>query len=303
MILCERCGTKIENGIKFCPNCGLEAPVIKKVEEKQVELICSSCGAVLKQNVKFCADCGTPVKSYINTTNAPQFQSQMRIGNTDRQSGISVVQEKNGWQYFCAALKKYAVFTGRARRAEYWWFSLFYLIIMFVVVFISTFISTLYFISIGMSEELGQGVGTIVQVLLSLLFFLPGWGVAIRRMHDVDKRGWFILVPIYSLVLALTEGTQGQNRFGGNTKKSHLDNNTFNVSTGQIQGTASSHVYEPPTPSPIPAVTTAVISVFPKIIVCQKCGKKMKALKSGRFRCPGCQSTFTIDANGNYAVR
>ena len=54
----------------------------------------------------------------------------------------------------------------------------------------------------------------IVAPLYSLVAFLPGLAVGVRRMHDVGKSGWFILVPIYNLILALTKGDEGTNEFG-----------------------------------------------------------------------------------------
>jgi uncharacterized membrane protein YhaH (DUF805 family) len=48
----------------------------------------------------------------------------------------------------------------------------------------------------------------------SLVTLLPSIAVAIRRVHDVDRAGWFILVPIYNLVLVLRRGDSGENRFG-----------------------------------------------------------------------------------------
>ena len=94
-------------------------------------------------------------------------------------------------------LNKFATFTGRASRSEYWYFFLFYII----VGFISNFISIL------MGNEIA---GLIIQ----LIFWIPSLAVSIRRMHDVDKSGWFILVPIYSFILSVTPSTVGPNRFG-----------------------------------------------------------------------------------------
>ena len=54
----------------------------------------------------------------------------------------------------------------------------------------------------------------IVAPIYSLVAFLPGLAVGVRRMHDVGKSGWFILVPIYNLILALTKGDEGTNEFG-----------------------------------------------------------------------------------------
>lgn len=96
-----------------------------------------------------------------------------------------------------ACLNKYAVFTGRATRSEYWYFVLF----LIIVAILSNFISIL------MGSDLA---GLIIQVI----FWIPSLSVSIRRMHDVDKSGWFILVPIYSFILTIRESTVGPNRFG-----------------------------------------------------------------------------------------
>lgn len=53
---------------------------------------------------------------------------------------------------------------------------------------------------------------------------MPLLGVGIRRMHDLDKSGWFSLIPIYNLVLASTDGTKGPNRFGPDPKTSDSPN-------------------------------------------------------------------------------
>ncbi len=109
-------------------------------------------------------------------------------------------------KYFFDVLKKYAVFNGRARRKEYWYFFLFNVLISFVVGFIAGATNTPF-------------LGTIY----SLALLLPGIAVAVRRMHDVDKSGWYCLIPIYNLVLACTEGTPGNNSYGPDPKKNGLD--------------------------------------------------------------------------------
>ena len=100
-------------------------------------------------------------------------------------------------QYYLKALQNYAVFTGRANRSEYWYFVLFNLIFSFVIGFIAGFIKI-----------------PILGSIYSLAVLIPGIAVGVRRMHDVDKSGWFLLVPIYNLILACTEGTIGENQYG-----------------------------------------------------------------------------------------
>ena len=105
-------------------------------------------------------------------------------------------------QYFLDVLKnKYALFNGRARRAEYWYFTLFNVIISFVLGFLAGMIKMPW-----------------LATIYSLAVLVPGIAVAVRRMHDVGKSGWFILIPIYNIILAVTEGTRGPNEYGEDPK-------------------------------------------------------------------------------------
>ena len=99
--------------------------------------------------------------------------------------------------YYLKVLTNYAKFDGRARRSEYWYFILFNVII------------TVLFSIIGLR---------LLSNIYALAVLLPSIGVAIRRMHDVDKSGWFILIPFYNLFLVCTAGTCGENRFGADPK-------------------------------------------------------------------------------------
>lgn len=103
--------------------------------------------------------------------------------------------------YYINVLKKYAVFEGRARRSEYWFFFLFNFIIALILTFV------------GISMET-----PLLGNLYSLAVLIPGIAVAVRRMHDVGKSGWYILIPIYNLILALTEGDRGSNEYGADPK-------------------------------------------------------------------------------------
>jgi uncharacterized membrane protein YhaH (DUF805 family) len=103
--------------------------------------------------------------------------------------------------YFTGVLKNYALFAGRARRAEYWWFTLF---------------STV--ISIALSAIGAAMDAPLISSLYSIGVLLPSLAVGVRRMHDVDKSGWFILIPIYNLILFVTPGTVGPNEYGPDPK-------------------------------------------------------------------------------------
>ena len=109
--------------------------------------------------------------------------------------------------WYLEVLKKYAVFSGRARRKEYWMFFLFNLIIAFVLGFIEGIV--------GIAMESGQSV---LATIYQLAVLIPSIAVGVRRMHDTDHSGWWLLVPIVNLVFAVREGTRGDNRFGSDPK-------------------------------------------------------------------------------------
>ncbi len=111
--------------------------------------------------------------------------------------------------YYIDVLKKYTVFEGRARRKEYWMFFLFNFIIAFAIGFFEGLIG---------SEGLIGG-------LYMLAVLLPGIGVSIRRLHDTDRSGWWLLIglvpligSIVLLIFMVVDSTEGDNQFGANPK-------------------------------------------------------------------------------------
>jgi uncharacterized membrane protein YhaH (DUF805 family) len=119
-------------------------------------------------------------------------------------------------EYALQALRKYAVFTGRARRKEYWYFALFYLIAMIVCDILDTMLGT-------MQESTGIGY---IGVLLFLVAFLPSLAVGVRRLHDIGKSGWWLLIGIIPLVgvivllvFAVQDSQPGTNAYGPNPKE------------------------------------------------------------------------------------
>lgn len=111
-------------------------------------------------------------------------------------------------EWFVKVLKNYATFKGRARRKEYWMFTLFSIIISIVLTIIDVSIGTF-------SLEVGRG---LFSTLFSLGVIIPTIAVGVRRMHDVNKSGWFLLIPIYNLILVCTEGDKGSNEYGTDPK-------------------------------------------------------------------------------------
>ena len=102
--------------------------------------------------------------------------------------------------------KKFFDFSGRASKSEYWWFQLFNIII--------------YFLSLIFQSDLA-----LLFSILIIINLIPIYAAGVRRIHDSNKSGWFVLlslIPIiglYVLVLLIQDGTKGKNRFGPKPKK------------------------------------------------------------------------------------
>jgi uncharacterized membrane protein YhaH (DUF805 family) len=109
-------------------------------------------------------------------------------------------------KWYFMVLKKYADFNGRARRSEYWYFVLFNYLIQLLIGYIglytfeNPYFGTIYFLAV----------------------FIPYIAVGVRRMHDVNKSGWYILIPIYNLILCCTDGTIGPNDYGPDPKRPEI---------------------------------------------------------------------------------
>lgn len=100
-------------------------------------------------------------------------------------------------------LEKYACFSGRANRAEFWYSYLFNFIVTTILGFIP-----------------GK-VGMIIQIIWWLAVLLPTLGVAVRRLHDINKSGWLLLlslIPIVGIIILIIwwckEGDKAENQFG-----------------------------------------------------------------------------------------
>ncbi len=116
--------------------------------------------------------------------------------------------------HYLTVLKKYATFSGRATRSEYWFFILFNIIISFVLGFIDGFIG-----KAGAEESIG-----IIGSIYSLAVLIPSLAVLARRLHDTNRSGWWMLIGLIPLVgwiilLVFTVGDSGpDNKYGPNPK-------------------------------------------------------------------------------------
>ena len=116
--------------------------------------------------------------------------------------------------WYLEAIKKYVDFNGRARRKEYWYFALFNVLITIGLVLID-----------GAMGTLGSSGFGLLSGIYALAVFLPSLAVSIRRLHDIDHTGWWVLIALIPLIGAivllifyLRDGTSGDNHYGASPK-------------------------------------------------------------------------------------
>ena len=142
-------------------------------------------------------------------------------------------------EWMLMPLRRYAEFSGRSRRKEYWMFTLFMLLVSVALMAIE--------MAVGIAEMFGEGGGPL-SLIFSLATLIPGISVSVRRLHDIDRSGWWLLGPfiplifvgfavatqltwlvgiagglaligiLILLVFAVKDGTKGPNRFGDDPK-------------------------------------------------------------------------------------
>ena len=117
--------------------------------------------------------------------------------------------------WFLVVLKKYAVFSGRAQRAEYWYFILFYFLIVIGLSIVDG-------ITGSFSAETGMG---ILGGIFALAMLIPSIAVSVRRLHDTSRSGWWVLLgfipligTIVLLIFTVQDSVPGDNAYGVNPK-------------------------------------------------------------------------------------
>jgi uncharacterized membrane protein YhaH (DUF805 family) len=113
-------------------------------------------------------------------------------------------------KWYLEVLRKYALFSGRSRRKEYWMFFLFNIIISFIMGFVLGII--------GGMLGIGTALSNPASVIYGLAVLVPGIAVGVRRMHDSGRSGWWLLVPFVNLVFLCLDSDPGDNQFGPNPK-------------------------------------------------------------------------------------
>ena len=129
----------------------------------------------------------------------------LNSGTTTHTTGNSL------WDNYVRAMSKYADFNGRAGAREYWSFVLF--------AFLFFLAGAMIIASANHTDLQHADIATRNKImnyylLVGLVHFLPGLAVTVRRMHDTNNSGWFMLVPIYNIILTVMESDNGPNKYG-----------------------------------------------------------------------------------------
>ncbi len=118
--------------------------------------------------------------------------------------------------YYISVLKRYAVFSGRARRAEYWYFVLFNAIVGIAIQILFTVLAT-----VAHNKNIAN-----IAFLYTLAVLIPSFAVAVRRLHDTNRSGWWMLISLIPFigvvalfVFMLLDSQTGSNKYGPNPKE------------------------------------------------------------------------------------
>lgn len=192
---CINCGKELADDAAFCNTCGT-----KQVQEPKT---CSNCGAPIDEESAFCSKCGAKQDSNMQSMHKSIASNPVIIENhTDISTKMSIIDAVKN------VFSNYANFNGRARRSEYWYFTLFNLIAAIVIGIICAIANS-----------------KIPLRLWQLAIALPCLSLGVRRLHDIGKSGkyaFIALIPIIGWIILIVWAAQdsqpGTNQYGHNPK-------------------------------------------------------------------------------------
>lgn len=122
-------------------------------------------------------------------------------------------------KWYLKAFRQYADFSGRSRRTEYWMFTLFQVFFAAIAILLDVLLGTTI-------EPLPYG---IIFILYAMASFIPGVALSVRRLQDLNKSGWMLLIgliplagAIWLFILMCLEGTKGENLYGFDPKEEEI---------------------------------------------------------------------------------
>jgi uncharacterized membrane protein YhaH (DUF805 family) len=197
-IFCSNCGQSVNARAVACPRCGVPPRAEKR--------FCTNCGAAIANPKQvICLQCGTALQS----------ANPLGVGNAD-----GVDANALGIGFWDIITKKYSMMNGRARRKEFWMFSLWQALVIGIPAFIGFVLATA-------SEDVAivGGLFIFVGIIFTFALVCPGICLQVRRLHDSGKSGWFwfiCLIPyvggLIMFVLMCFDSQRGDNQYGPNPK-------------------------------------------------------------------------------------
>ena len=207
---CPFCGEEILAIAKKCKHCGewLDQQPVKEF------ISCPACGEQVEKGAVICPHCQEPLGNIDDETRIVDKQNQEEQATeaaisskdfdnpedtttSENVESSDIQEDLSLWDYFFKCLKKFATFSGRARRKEYWSFWLFYYIAVITIAIFAVIF-----------EQPAVFFGFLI-IAIGLL--IPGLAVSVRRLHDIGKSGWGYLVD---WDFAWQHGDVGENEYG-----------------------------------------------------------------------------------------
>ena len=182
---CENCRTTLSEEASFCASCGAS---VRSMNDTQ----CPTCGNDNRGDAQFCGRCG-----------ASLIPGETSVGAELPMVGFGEAINRG--------VRNYAICSGRATRAESWWWVLFIVLAGIAFGVIDTVTGTMGMF--GDSGLLGQ--------LFELAVLVPSLALAARRLHDINRTGWWLLLLfvlvigwVVLIVWAIKRGDEGPNKYG-----------------------------------------------------------------------------------------
>lgn len=195
-VKCDDCGTVFDETLQSCPNCGCpksechvyEEATQEEPQHKEANNTRQTSTECVDKQLTKCCDCGGFVS--VSAKHCPHcgaiFHKPMDFGDAI-------------YECFCT---KFSTFSGRARRSEYWPFA----------ILVGMLCGTLIIIK-------GEGVKDPRPELLPFLItFIPMLAATVRRLHDIGKSGWWVLLPIIPVFFLFKDSDKGKNEYGSSPK-------------------------------------------------------------------------------------
>lgn len=202
VMYCRNCGHEMSDAAAVCTHCG--------VLRNDGDAFCPTCGAQPDPKAVVCVKCGTQLKSFAENGRKPDRKDSQRneklVNGNVHSMGEAI----------SSCFRKYAVFKGRACRAEFLWWYLFYCLCMSAGIF-------LLLGGVLIAEEEGAIAGAVLIGILAIVYLLPMAAVSVRRLHDTGRSGWWYFITfvpyvggLVLFILLLLAPDPQTNRYGTN---------------------------------------------------------------------------------------